>query len=97
MSLLSDLEVSDLKKSQSNQKSNGDNLCLRCLKLYHKCSEFLYSAFKELNQYFDLWVHCIGFGWMQAFFQMVMITPSNEYDSSDGAHIKVEERGNVIC
>ena len=33
VSLLPDLEVSDLEKSQSNQKSNGDNLSLRCLKL----------------------------------------------------------------
>ena len=36
VSLLPDLEVSDLKKSQSNQKSNGDNLSLCCLTLYHK-------------------------------------------------------------
>ena len=34
VSLLPDLEVSDLKKSQSNQKSNGDNLSLCCLKLW---------------------------------------------------------------
>ena len=34
VSLLPDLEVSDLKKSQSNHKSNGDNLSLRCLKLW---------------------------------------------------------------
>ena len=33
-SLLPYLEVSDLKKSQSNQKSNGDNLSLCCLKLW---------------------------------------------------------------
>ena len=36
VSLLPDLEVSDLEKSQSNHKSNGDNLSLCCLKLYHK-------------------------------------------------------------
>ena len=36
VSLLPDLEVSGLEKSQSNQKSNGDNLSLCCLKLYHK-------------------------------------------------------------
>ena len=36
VSLLPDLEVSDLKKSQSNQKSNGDNLFLCRLTLYHK-------------------------------------------------------------
>ena len=36
VSLLPDLEVSDLKKSQSNHKSNGDNLSLHCLTLYHK-------------------------------------------------------------
>ena len=36
VSLLPDLEVSDLEKSQSNHKSNGDNLSLHCLKLYHK-------------------------------------------------------------
>ena len=34
VSLLPDLEVSDLKKSQSNQKSNGDNLSLCRLKLW---------------------------------------------------------------
>ena len=34
VSLLPDLEVSDLEKYQSNQKSNGDNLSLRCLKLW---------------------------------------------------------------
>jgi hypothetical protein len=57
VSLLPDLEVSDLKKSQSNHKSNGDNLSLRRLKLYHKCSEYLYSAFKDPDKYYDLWVH----------------------------------------
>ena len=36
VSLLPDLEVSDLKKSQSNHKSSGDHLSLRRLKLYHK-------------------------------------------------------------
>ena len=36
VSLLPDLEVSDLEKSQSNHKLNGDNLSLHCLKLYHK-------------------------------------------------------------
>ena len=34
VSLLPDLEVSDLKKSQSNHKSNGDNHSLCCLKLW---------------------------------------------------------------
>ena len=34
VSLLPNLEVSDLEKSQSNQKSNGDNLSLCCLKLW---------------------------------------------------------------
>ena len=59
MSLLPDLEVRDLEKSQSNQKSNGDNLSLGCLTLYHKCSEYLYSAFNDHNQCYDLWVHCM--------------------------------------
>ena len=36
VSLLPDLEVSDIKKSQSNHKLNGDNLSLCRLKLYHK-------------------------------------------------------------
>ena len=76
VSLLPDLEVSDLKKSQSNQKSNSDNLPLCCLKLYHRCSEFLYSAFKNPNQYYDLWVH--GFGWMQVYFQVCMIIGDTE-------------------
>jgi hypothetical protein len=34
VTLLPDLEVIDLEKSQSNQKSNGDNLSLCCLKLW---------------------------------------------------------------
>ena len=34
VSLLPDLEVSVLKKSQSNHKSNGDNLSLHHLKLW---------------------------------------------------------------
>ena len=34
VSLLPDLEVSDLEKSQSNHKSNGDNLSLCHLKLW---------------------------------------------------------------
>ena len=34
VSLLPDLEVSDLEKSQSNQKSNNVNLSLHCLKLW---------------------------------------------------------------
>ena len=66
VSLLPDLEVSDLKKSQSNQKSNGDNLSLCRLKLYHKCSEYLYSTFKDPDQYCDLWVHCIAWFWLNA-------------------------------
>ena len=35
MSLLPDLEVSDLKKSQSNHKSNGDNLSMHPAKTIH--------------------------------------------------------------
>ena len=66
VSLLPDLEVSDLKKSQSNQKSNGDNLSLRRLKQYHKCSEYMYSSFKDPNQYYDHWVHCITWLWLDA-------------------------------
>ena len=79
VSLLPDLEVSDLEKSQSKQKSNGDNLSLHWLKLYHKCYfEFLYSAFKDPDQNYDLWVHCIGFGWMQVYFQVGMIIGDTE-------------------
>ena len=78
VSLVPDLELSDLEKSQSSQKSNGDNLSLRCLILYHKCSEYLYSAFKDPSQYFDLWVHCIGFGWMHVYFQVGMIIGDTE-------------------
>ena len=60
VSLLPDLEVSDLEKSQSNQKSNGDNLSISHLNWYNKGCEFLYSAFKDPNQNYDLWVY--GFG-----------------------------------
>ena len=66
VSLMPDLEVSDLEKSQSNHKSNSDHLSLHYLKLYHKCSECLYSAFKDPNQYYDLWVHCIAWYWLDA-------------------------------
>ena len=77
VSLLPDLEVSELEKSQSNHRSNGDHLSLRRLKLYHKCySEYLYSAFKDPDQYYDLWVH--GFGWMKVYFQVGMIIGDTE-------------------
>jgi hypothetical protein len=79
VSLLPDLEVSDLKKqSQSNHKLNGDNLSLCHLKLYHKCSEYLYSAFRDPDKYYDLWVHYIGFGWMKVYFQVGMIIGDTE-------------------
>ena len=39
----------------------------------NECSEFLYSAFKDPDQYYDLWVHCIGFDWMHVYFQVGMI------------------------
>jgi hypothetical protein len=66
VSLLPDLEVSDIKKSQSNHKLNGDILSLCCMKLYHKCSEYLYSAFKDPDKYYDLWVHCTAWFWLDA-------------------------------
>ena len=59
VSLLPDLEVSDLKKSQSNQKSNDDILSISHLNWYNRSCEFLYSAFKDPNQYYDIWVHCM--------------------------------------
>ena len=34
-------------------------------------SEFLYSAFKDPDQYYDLWVY--GLGWMHVYFQVGMI------------------------
>ena len=38
----------------------------------HKCySEYLYSAFKDPDQYYDLWVYC--FVWMHAYFQVGVI------------------------
>ena len=59
VSLLPDLEVNDLKKSQSNQKSNDDILSISHLNWYNRSCEFLYSAFKDPNQYYDIWVHCM--------------------------------------
>ena len=61
VSLLPDLEVSALEKSQSNHKSNGDNLSLCCLKLWWPQMllwVFVFS-FKDPDQYYDLWVHCM--------------------------------------
>ena len=39
---------------------------------------YLYSAFKDPDQYYDLWVHCIGFGWMHVYFQVGMIIGDTE-------------------
>ena len=43
----------------------------------HKCySEYLYSAFKDPDQYYDLWVY--GFVWMHVYFQVGMIIGDTE-------------------
>ena len=55
----------------------------------HKCcSEFLYSTFKDPNQYYDLWVYCNGFGWMQVYFQVGMIIGDTEqHNKICGFHV----------
>ena len=43
----------------------------------HKCySEYWYSAFKDPDQYYDLWVY--GFVWMHVYFQVGMIIGDTE-------------------
>ena len=42
----------------------------------NECSEYLYSAFKDPDQYYDLWVY--GFVWMQVYFQVGMIIGDTE-------------------
>ena len=42
----------------------------------NECSEYLYSAFKYPDQYYDLWVY--GFVWMQVYFQVGMIIGDTE-------------------
>ena len=46
VSLLPDIEVSDLEK-QMNNKLSGDNLSLCRLKLYHSVTGFLLSPFED--------------------------------------------------
>ena len=42
----------------------------------NECSVYLYSAFKDPDQYYDLWVY--GFGWIQVYFQVGMIIGDTE-------------------
>ena len=79
VSLLPDLEVSDLEKSQSNQKSNGDNLSLHCLKLWWPQMLWVF-VFCIQRSWPVLW--CLGalhgFGWMHVYFQVGMIIGDTE-------------------
>ena len=58
VSLLPDIEVSDLEK-QMNNKLSGDDLSLCRLKLYHSVTGFLLSPFEERSKqvirYLDSW------------------------------------------
>ena len=49
VSLLPDIEVSDLEK-QMNNKLSGDDLSLCRLKLYHSVTGFLLSSFEERSK-----------------------------------------------
>ena len=85
VSLLSDLEVSDLEKwSQSNHKSNGDNLSLRRLKLYLKWILWVF-VFCFQRSWPVLWslgaLH--GFGWMHVYFQVGMIIGDTEQHNKE--------------
>ena len=59
VSLLPDIEVSDLEK-QMNNKLSGDNLSLCRLKLYHSVTGFLLSPFEDPNKSYHIWVHGLG-------------------------------------
>jgi hypothetical protein len=53
----------------------------------NESSEFLYSAFNDPDQYYDLWVYCIGFGWMQVNFQVGMtIGDTEQHNKICGFH-----------
>ena len=59
VSLLPDIEVSDLEK-QMNDKLSGDKCSLCRLKLYHSVTGFLLSPFEDPNKSYDIWVHGLG-------------------------------------
>ena len=60
VSLLLDIEVSDLEK-QLNNKLSGDDLSLCRLKLYHPVTGFLLPPFEERSKKsYDIWVHGLG-------------------------------------
>ena len=75
VSLLPDIEVSDLEKASGNQKSNG-NLSLRRLQLYHHCTELINQPFKDPEQFYNLWVH--GLGYTKVYFQIGCIVGDTE-------------------
>ena len=79
VSLLPDFEVSDLEKSQSNQKSNGENRSLHCLTLYHKWILWVF-IFCIQRSWPVLWSLGVlhGFGWMHVYFQVGMIIGDTE-------------------
>ena len=75
VSLLPDIEVSDLEK-QMNNKLSGDNLSLCRLKLYHSVTGCLLSPFEDPNKSYDIWVH--GLGMTKVYFQIGMIIGDTE-------------------
>ena len=75
VSFLPDIEVSDLEKSTKNQKANGD-LAHRRLKLYHEMTSFLLAPFKDVNKFYNIWVH--GLGWTKVYFQVGLIIGDTE-------------------
>ena len=75
VSLLPDIEISDLEKASGNQKSNG-NLSLRRLQLYHHCTELINQPFKDPEQFYNLWVH--GLGYTKVYFQIGCIVGDTE-------------------
>ena len=73
VSLLPDIEVSDLEK-QMNNKISGDNLSSLCiLKLYHSVTGFLLTPLEDPNKSYDIWVHGLGLGMKKVYFQIGII------------------------
>ena len=77
VSLLPDIEVSDLGKQMDTKKSGGNHdISLSRLKLYHAVTGFLLETFQDPNEFYDIWVH--GLGYTKVYFQIGMVVGDTE-------------------
>ena len=75
VSLLPDIEVSDLEKLMDTKKS-GNDISLSQLKLYHAVTGFLLETFQDPNKFYDIWVH--GLGYTKVYFLYGMVVGDME-------------------